>query len=57
MATKAEIKQAIRPAVRAEVKRVLTQPTNVDGFTGRISLHNVLARAHNFARNNYMKTH
>src|SRR5690625_4133223 len=57
MATKAEIKQAIRPAVRAEVKRTLTQPTNVDGFTGRISLHNVLARAHNFARNNYMKTH
>src|SRR5690625_4169866 len=30
---KSEIKQAIRPAVRAEVKRVLTQPTNVDGFT------------------------
>src|SRR5690625_305238 len=57
MATKAEIKQAIRPAVRAEVKRVLTQPTNVDGFTGRISLHNVLARAHNFTRNNYIKTH
>ena len=57
MATKAEIKQAIRPAVRAEVKRTLTQPTVVDGFTGRISLHNVIARAHNFARSNYMKTH
>lgn len=62
MATKKEVQDAVRDVVKQEMSRqrdsyvnatrlaILKQPTNVDGFTHRVSLHEVLARAHNFAR-------
>lgn len=57
MASKKEVQDAVREVTREEVHRMLTWPTKVDGFTGRISLHQALARLHNFARSNYMKLH
>ncbi|HLS12906.1 MAG TPA: hypothetical protein VK095_00175, partial [Beutenbergiaceae bacterium] len=59
MATKKEVQDAVRDVVKQEMSRqrdsyvnatrlaILKQPTNVDGFTHRVSLHEVLARAHN----------
>src|SRR5699024_4346848 len=52
-----DVERIVRRVVRDEVRSLLTWPTNVDGFTGRISLHQTIARAHNFARSVYMKLH